>query len=301
MAFIEFCDTDNFTVYQGDKITKSVSLVISLKDDFTSKDVICPLKVTLREGNINSEYDVKSKTGFERNIKPIKNLSGYYVFSGLKESKYILEITPESFLSRFYIPEKIGIDLLKFDINGPAAGDTSTKLKDVLKLQKGHIIEFINQKGEVERKKITDIDNDRNISWVGGLEYNFNAPDDYILSLDNLVVEVSLKPSPSYPFSKYATLVRGLLKDSKGNSVIGAKVKIAKLNLETESVEEGEFVLYLNNVKFKEVENSKISIHIESVKENSQFDNMNFKNKTINITLKEGKTKPLGKIILKEN
>jgi len=174
--------------------------------------------------------------------------------------------------------------MLKFYTKGPVSRATSTKLKDISKLQKGDIVEFNNANGSIEQKKITNVDaTTRKISWDGGLKYSFNNADNTILALKNPVITIPLKPLPSYPFRDYATLIRGLLQDSGDNPVVDAILKVTDLNIETKSDKMGEFVLYFNDFK-----NENIPIEIEK----------NGKNKTVNITLEEGMMKSLGKIAL---
>ena len=271
MTFVTPYVTDKSTTYDGDAITTILSLAISLTDDFTKKEAAGHLKVIINEGNIN----------------PIKNLSGYYIFTGLADGICTVKIASE-----LYFPEERVIDIskikisnlmLKFSTKGPAARATSTKLKDISKLQKGDIVEFNNLAGDAEQKKITDVDaNTRKISWAGGLKYSFNTAGKTILALKNPVVTILLKPLPSYPFHDYATLIRGLLIDSGKNPVVDAIIKVPNLNLETRSDKKGEFVLY-----FCDIKNENISIEIEK----------NGKNKSVNITLEEGMMKSLGKVM----
>jgi hypothetical protein len=257
--------------YNVDIITTSLSLAVSLIDDFTKREDKGHLKVMIKEGNIS----------------PIKNLSGYYIFTGLADGIYTLKIESE-----FYFPEERVIDvskiktsniILKFYSKGPASRATSTRLKDVSKLQTGDVVEFNNLTGGVEQRKIRDIDvRTKKISWEEGLKYSFNTADNVVLAPGNPVVTIPLKPLPSYPFYDNSTLVRGLLIDSGKNPVADTAIKVTDLNLETKSDKMGEFVLYFNSIK-----SENISFEIER----------NGKNKTVNTTLKEGMMKYLGKII----
>lgn len=281
MTFITPYVTDEFTTYNGDVITTYVPLVISLTDDFTKKEAIGNLKVIIKEGN----------------VVPIKNLSGYYIFTRLPNGTYTVSIESE-----LYFPtEDIEIDdiskikgpnlrlefytksKLEFYNKGPSSRAISTRLKDVSKLYKGCIVEFNNANGGVEQKKIIDVDaRTGKISWVEGLKYSFNTANSTVCALMNPVVTVSLKPLPSYPFHDCATLIRGVIKDSGGNPIVEATLKVASLNIETKSDKKGEFVLYFNDAK-----NQNISLYIEK----------NERNKTVNIDLEEGMAKSLGKIV----
>ncbi len=267
---------DKFSYYKGDIITSRLSLATWLVDDYTGKEPIGQVGVTIKEGNKEA----------------IKNLSGYYIFSDLAGGSYNLEIS-----SDLYFPEERAIDTskintsnitLQLDTIGPASGATSTELRDVSKLQKDDVVVFHNPSGDVEKKSITNIDaGTRTISWTGGLKNDFSALDSTIVALANPVVAILLKPKPSYPFPKYATLVRGSLIDSNKNPVADVAPKVASQNMETKSDKNGEFVLYFNDVNFKAVKNP-ISIDFEK--------NGNAKSAD-NITLEEGVMKDLGKIM----
>lgn len=271
MTFTTPFISDKFAIYNGDTITTNLSLAISLIDDFTKREATGHLKVMIKEGNIS----------------PVKNLSGYYVFTDLADGIYTVKIASE-----FYFPEERVIDvskikalnvMLKFYSKGPASRATGTRLKDVSKLQKEDIVIFTNPAGNAEQKKITDIDADTGkISWSEGLKYSFNTAGSTVLAPGNPVIIIPLKPLPSYPFCENSTLVRGLLIDSGKNPVEDAVIKVTNLNLETRSDKKGEFVLYFNNLR-----SENISFEIEK----------NGKNKPFNTALKEGMMKYLGKIM----
>lgn len=271
MAFVTPYTIKRATTYKGNVIKTSLSLAIRLIDDFTKKEAIGCVKVIIKEGS----------------IKPIKNLSGYYIFTDLADVTYTVSVTSE-----FYFPEERVIDIskiktsnlmLKFYTKGPASGATSTKLKDISKLQNGDIVEFRNLGGDIEPKKITYIDvSTSKILWAGELKYIFAAAGSTIHADKNPVVSVVLKPQRFYPFPDHATLVRGLLIDSSKNPVVNARVKIESYEIVTESDESGEFVFYFNNIQDK---NILIKIEI-----NGQI-------KLVSTDLEEGITKSLGRIV----
>ena len=58
------------------------------------------------------------------------------------------------------------------------------------------------------------------------------------------VVSITLKPDPSYPFPPGATLIRGMVYDSEGKSVSGARVSVLGIDTWNKTTEQGEFVLY---------------------------------------------------------
>lgn len=266
MVFTEPYIQNNYTVYPGDIRTINLSFAVWLIDDFTREQAM---------GNIR----VVTKTG----IEAIKNLTGYYIFTDLEKGQYFVDI-----FSDLYYFREIPIDTtkiktldvpLEFDTTGPTQGATSTKLKDVSRLQKDDTVEFRNISGEVEQENIIAIDdNTETISWIDGLEHDFSAADSTILAFQNPVVTIRLKPLPSYPFPNNATLVRGLIKDSGGNPVTKANVEVNSQDIKTESDKNGEFVIY-----FSSIENNPIQIDIEK----------SGNTKTFTQPLEEGKTKYL--------
>jgi hypothetical protein len=109
MTFVTPYVTDKSTIYKGDSITTTLSLAISIIDDFTKKEATGHLKVIIKE----------------RNIVPIKNLSGYYIFTDLADITYTVSIESE-----LYFPEERVIDIskiktsnlmLKFYTKGPVS------------------------------------------------------------------------------------------------------------------------------------------------------------------------------------
>lgn len=103
-----------------------------------------------------------------------------------------------------------------------------------------------------------------------------------LLNPKNPVVEVVLKPGPSYPFPAHATLIRGLILKPNKEPVAKADVKAVEAMTETESDDRGEFVLYFNGLK-----NKKTTIEIKK----------GGVTKAIKVNLEEGKTKSLGRIV----
>ncbi len=58
------------------------------------------------------------------------------------------------------------------------------------------------------------------------------------------VVSITLKPDPSYPFPPGANLIRGMVYDSEGKSISGARVSVLGIDIWNKTTEQGEFVLY---------------------------------------------------------
>lgn len=110
-------------------------------------------------------------------------------------------------------------------------------------------------------------------------EVNVNTS---LLNPKNPVLEIILKPRPSYPFPAHATLIRGLVLKPNKEPVAKADVKAVEAKIETESDDNGEFVLCFNDFK-----NKKTTVEIKK----------GGVTKAIKVNLEEGKTKSLGRIV----
>ena len=73
------------------------------------------------------------------------------------------------------------------------------------------------------------------------------AVDTTVLNPKHPVVEIVLKPTPSYPFPGSATLLRGVVTD--GTPVKGAAVKVTAKTITTVTDGQGEFVLFFKGIK----------------------------------------------------
>lgn len=123
-------------------------------------------------------------------------------------------------------------------------------------------------------------------NYTVGIESDFYFPkeetvDTSALDPKNPVVAIELKPKPSYPFPGHATLVRGLV-EGAGGPVVNADMEVVGKTIKTITDEKGEFVLYFEGIKEE-------NITIEIKKDGST--------KSVNTTVKEGKTVSLGVII----
>ena len=65
----------------------SLSFAVWLVDDYTQKEPIGEVRVTLKGENITT-------------VKAVKNLSGYHTFSGLSEGRYTLNVESELYFPR---------------------------------------------------------------------------------------------------------------------------------------------------------------------------------------------------------
>jgi hypothetical protein len=144
---------DGYEVYLDQAVTARLSLAVRLTDEYTGKTPIGSAAVYLE--------------GLE--VKPVKNLSGYYLFLDLPAGEYRVLVE-----TAYYFAQDITVSL---------------PLPD---------------------------------------------PDP--------VVEIILKPGPSYPFSPGATLIRGMVEDSQGNQSAGAVVSSTVPDFDTLTAARGEFV-----------------------------------------------------------
>jgi len=158
------CAMDEFNVFLDRKTTLRLSLVISLVDEFTAKQPIGEIRVFIKD----------------RDIKSIKNRSGYYFFSNLSDGQYKVCVKSEYY------------------------------------------------------KEVTE---------------EVTLP----LSEPQNPLEIILKSMPSYPFPHRATLIRGMVQDSNGNSLSGANVEVIGKEICNESTSDGEFVLYFRALTEEEI------------------------------------------------
>lgn len=273
MAFNTPLITDRFIAYLGEAKSTSLSLLVWMIDDYSGKESTGKINVTIQEGN----------------NRAIKNPSGYYFFNDLPGGNYIVSIESE-----YYFPEKKIVDTsrikdldihLEFKNFGPAAEATSVELKDASKLQIDDVVKFHNPKGDIEQRKITGIDVNT-ISWETGLNHNFNEQGSIIVVLKYNILEILLKPRPSYPFADSAILVRGSV--SNTHPLADCSINVVDENITTKTDERGEFVLFFKGFEKNEENEEEKDITIEIKKNGST--------KTINTTIKEGKTTYLGVI-----
>lgn len=226
----------------------------------------------VREGNGNLNIYYK------RIIKPVKNLSGYYIFNDLSPGTYIVDIEPD-----LYFNEEKTLCILGFDTTGPTKNAKSVVLVDVSELQDKDEVEFHNPCGDVEKRSV-DVDREnRRISWEEALSNDFNEKSSTVLARKYRDVKIALKPGPPYPFPGYATLVRGVI--SNNYSVQDAVVAVEDRSITTKTDEKGEFVLYFKNIEYAST--------VISFKISKNNKTMSVSNKTI----KPGKTTSLGKIL----
>lgn len=272
---------DNFTAYQGEVITTRLSFAVRLVDNYTKKEPIGNIKVTIEDNG----------------IKVFKNPSGYYFFTDLVAGKYT--VTCES--DFYFLEDKKDINTSKIKVldialsfyqSGPAAGATSIRLKDASKLKEGDAVEF-RKPGAKEQRVISKFITATTISWSDPLDNNFNTPESIIIALKNPVVEINLRPAPAYPFPENATLVRGLViwgsGKKKGLPVDNANIKVVGTDIETITDKNGEFVLY-----FSGIDNEDIVIEIS--KESYPPKPVSTTAKKDTITVVEGETLYLGVI-----
>ena len=275
MAFITPQITDKFIAYLGEAKSTSLSLLVWIIDDYSGKESIGNINVMIQEGN----------------NKAVKNPSGYYFFNDLAGGNYTVNIESE-----YYFPEKKSVDTsrikdldinLEFETLGPAAEATSIELKDASKLQIDDVVKFHNSGGDIEQRKITGIDVNT-ISWEMGLNHNFNEERSFIVVLKHNILEILLKPRPSYPFAGNAILVRGSVSNTEPSA--DYSINVVDENITTRTDERGEFVLFFKGIEQNEEneEEKEKDITIEIKKNGST--------KTINTAIEEGKTTYLGVI-----
>lgn len=220
------------------RITTKLSLAVSLRDDFTRREEVIGM------------VDVSIPT---QKLEAKKNPSGYFNFLDVQDGTYTLRIKSE-----YYVEEEIKdfilprITVYHFAAGGGAAiGASEAILSDVGGLFERDILEFNNGNDPTERRMIA-LDPDpltKTIYWDrdprGGLSYDYPDSASVILPKpENLIIRVKLRPRPSYPFPSGTTLLRGTLRDTDGNPISGADVKVLGDTFKTVTMLNGEFVLY---------------------------------------------------------
>lgn len=235
---------DGSTGYLDEGIFSRLSFAIRLIDDFTQGEPIGSIRLTIKGGN--------EKLIQERYRKPVKNPSGYYIFTDLPDKIYAIDIE-----SDYYFPERnkevstseIQARELKFETTGPKADATSTRLKDVSGLRTGYVVEFRNQDGKIEDRSIIAI-KDSAIFWTEPLEYDFSLDGSSVRT--SYVLEIVLKPNPVYPFPDATTLIRGTVSGIEAGDP-PALIRIKDGAEETKTYRRGDFALYLKGIKEKEI------------------------------------------------
>ena len=144
-----------------------------------------------------------------------------------------------------------------------------------------------------------DLPDDNYTVQVKGGEYYFDEekeavrPDD--LDELNPVIDITLKPSPSYHFPSTATLIRGHLKDSGGGGIPGAVLRIKGSDAKTRTSDKGEFVIYFKGLKknvFVNVD-GKMLLKINGKNPAIQIKHPDHKNLTRTVEVVEGITTSL--------
>jgi len=112
----------------------------------------------------------------------------------------------------------------------------------------------------------------------------------------NPVVSVTLKPTPFYPFASGATLIRGMIQDSDGNSISGAELEVIGKEVNSKTTNKGEFVLFFKSLSEEDiiVEGGKKFVRGNGDKTIHLKATYNSKTGTTDLEeLEEGKTTPL--------
>lgn len=112
-----------FIAYAGDEIKSALSLAIRLTDEFTKTAPLSGVLVRLKE---------------KPDVKPIRNLSGYYCFNDLAKAdgpkSFHLVIESERVKSNYYVPVELGPISLPFPdpVTSPAPPNTKEPVINVI-------------------------------------------------------------------------------------------------------------------------------------------------------------------------
>ena len=144
-----------------------------------------------------------------------------------------------------------------------------------------------------------DLPDDNYTIQIKGGEYYFDEEKEAVKpdELDELnpVVDIVLKPAPSYHFPSTATLVRGHLEDSWGGGIPGAVLRIKGRDTLTRTNDKGEFVIYLKWLKKNDIVmvNRKMLVKINGKNPVLEIKHPDHKNFTKTVEVPEGTTTSL--------
>jgi hypothetical protein len=230
--------------------TTKLAFAVSLLDDYSKGKPI---------GRVDVSLDGRIET-------PVRNISSYYLFLNhsdgtLSDGTYTVQV-----MSDYYFDEDSGTYLFSWE-NVP--GDDSDRLLrflvddlDIDWAENAEIHKFDDCKTirifKVENSAEIKIDEEKekatlNISDGRTHDLKLKREEDGKLKLYKLVVNITLKPKPSYPFPPGTTLIRGKVYDSAEEAISGAKVRVRGKDVENKTTEEGEFVLYFGPLTEDEI------------------------------------------------
>lgn len=143
--------------------------------------------------------------------------------------------------------------------------------------------------------------NDTVLIQGGDYYFDYDSENIELGELDTLnpVINITLKPTPSYPFSPSATLIRGCVRDSQNKSISGAILKMKKTDFETQTTAVGEFVIYFSGLNDYEVEikDGKRMVKIDGKNPELNIEHPDYRNnngkirkKKVTVEVEEGKT-----------
>lgn len=219
-------------------ITSRLSLAVILLDGFK------------RVGEVVGKPNVTIQ---DLNLAAVVNLSGYHNFLDLAAGTYTINVKTDNYMEE----EITGLTLPRNPVYTLPVGGwvqngfTEATLSDISGLRDGDVLEFDNGLDPSEKRTIT-IDPDPTtltVHWdsdpEGGLANDYYDTDTIrIPHPENLIIHVSLKPNPLYPFPSGTTLLRGNVHDTGGNPISHASVELAGGTLTTTTTENGDFVLH---------------------------------------------------------
>lgn len=115
------------------------------------------------------------------------------------------------------------------------------------------------------------------------------------LDIQNPIVNVALCPKPSYKFPPSATLIRGVVKNSEGNGIEGALLRINESSIRTRTAQNGEFVIYFKGLNKDNVIQSGETklVRINGKNPILEINHPDYQKKIMSIEVDEGKTTSL--------
>jgi len=130
---------------------------------------------------------------------------------------------------------------------------------------------------------------------VKGGEFYFDTGKENVNLTDldkrNPVINITLYPTPSYPFPHTATLVMGRVQDSAGKGIPDAVLKVGESDIQSRTTGKGDFVIYFKDLKKDDVTmiDGKKLVYIKGKNPVLAIRHPDHRKKTISVAVEERK------------
>jgi hypothetical protein len=130
---------------------------------------------------------------------------------------------------------------------------------------------------------------------VNGGEFYFDAEKENVKLTDleqrNPVINITLYPTPSYPFTHTATLIMGRVQDSSGRGIPNAVLNVRESDIRAITTGKGDFVIYFKGLKKDDVAliDGKKLVNINGKNPILEIVHSDYGKKTISVEVEERK------------